>query len=387
MSRRFWLALASLAALILFILVGSTAAAWTSFRSGEAATVSQSETIDGSLWTAAKNIDVAGTVNGDFFCVGETVNVSGTIKGDVICAAKSINISGTVEGDLRLAALTVNFSGASAKSVTMAGENINIQKQGSIGTDASLFGTNTNISGKIGRDLAGAGSKLNISGQIGRDVSSQAGQISLLSGATVAGSIDYTSNKTISRAADAQVSGKITQHQPKADSNRPASLLFFGSFAIPLLLMMLVTSMAVYALFPRFTLAVTDQGKRRPFASLALGILASMVMPVFIFILAITIVGIPLAIFLLLVWLLINLSSGIFSAFWVGRSIWRHYNHVLLVGLAGSLLLLLLYLLPVVGLITLILAVWLGQGMILLELYSRFSRPDYKIKQTLKAPK
>lgn len=387
MSRRLWLALAGLAALVLFILVGSTAAAWMSFRSGEAATVSQSEIIDSSLWTTAKNIDIAGTVNGDLFCAGETVNISGTIKGDVICAAKSINISGTVEGSLRLAALTVDFSGTSAKSATVAGENINIQKSGSIGIDASLFGTSTNISGKIGRDLAGAGSKLDISGQIGRDISSKSERINLLSGASVAGNIDYTSKRSLIQAEGVQIGGKITQRQPKASNNRPASLLWFGSFAIPLLLMLLITSMAVFALFPRFVLAVTDQGRRRPFASLGIGILASMVMPIFIFLLAITIIGIPLAILLLLVWLLINLTSGIFSAFWLGRTIWRHYNNVLLVGLAGSLLLLLLYVIPVIGLITLVLAVWFGQGMTLLELYSRYRRPDYKITQPKAARK
>lgn len=387
MSRRFWLALASLTVLVLFILAGSTAGAWTSFRSGDSATITKSETVDGSLWSAAKNIDVAGTVNGDLFCMAETVYISGVVKGDIICAAKTINISGTVDGNLRLAALTVNFSGTSAKSATMAGENINIEKQGSIGMDVSLIGTTANISGKIGRDLAVSGSGLNISGQIGRDISSRSERINLLSGASVAGSINYTSKQSLIQAEGVQVGGKITHNQPKASNNRPASLLWFGSFAIPLLLMLLVTSMAVFALFPRIVLAVADQGRRRPFASLGIGILASMVMPIFIFLLAITIIGIPLAIFLLLAWLLINLSSGIFSAFWLGRTIWRHYNNVLLVGLAGSLLLLLLYVIPVIGLITLVLAVWFGQGMTLLELYSRYRRPDYKITQPKAARK
>lgn len=380
-SRQVWLAVAAVAVLVLLIIGGSKALALTSFKSGDSATVTKNETVDGSLWSAAKNVDISGTVNGDLFCIGESVYISGTISGDVICAGKTINISGTIGGNLRLAAQTVNFSGSSGRSATMAGETLNIERQGSIGNDASLGATSVNVLGKIGRDLAATGTSLNISGQVGRDISSNAARINLLQGASVAGRIDYTSSNKISMAGGTQVGGQITQRQPKAGKSRPASLLFFGGFAVPILIMLLVTAMSVFALFPRLVASVTNQGKKRPWASLAVGILSSMAVPIIIFMLAITVVAIPLAILALLAWLLVNLSSGIFSAFWLGRIIWRHYNNVLLIGLAGSLLLLLLYLIPVVGLITLILAVWFGQGMILLELYSRFRRPDYKLNQ------
>jgi hypothetical protein len=46
----------------------------------------------------------------------------------------------------------------------------------------------------------------------------------------------------------------------------------------------------------------------------------------------------------------------------------------------GSFTLLVLFMLPILGFIVMLVAFWLGAGMVLLELKSRTHRPKYQVK-------
>ena len=380
MTKKAWLALSIVAAAFLIIGIGAKAHAWTAFRSGNSANVASSETLDSSLWIGARDVDIAGTVNGDVFCGAQTLNISGTVKGDVICAAQTINISGNVEGSVRLAGQTVNLTGSVGRSAAIAGQTINIDSKSQIGSDASIAGNDINLSGRVGRDLSAAGATLDLNGQVGRDVKSTVGKITLTKDAKVGGGIDYTSKTKISLLSDSQVAGNITQHQPKVRGGHIPSLLFFGTATVFIVIMLIGSALIATALLPQFIHRVSGQGMRRPWIALLTGLGASVLMPMLFILLAITVVGIPLAILLLLSWLLINLSSGLFSAYWVGRRLWSGQSNAMLLILAGSLILIALYLIPIVGVIVLVLAAWLGEGMLILEIGSHLTRPKYQVK-------
>jgi hypothetical protein len=144
--------------------------------------------------------------------------------------------------------------------------------------------------------------------------------------------------------------------------------------------MLLITALVVTALVPRVLNRVSQQGMKRPGMSLLVGFGANIAVPIIIFLLLVTIVGIPVAILLLLAWLLINLSSGIFSAYWLGRRVWKTQHNAFLIMLTGSMILILLYFIPIISIFALVLATWLGEGMLLLELKNRLPRPDYRVK-------
>ena len=381
MTRKVWLALSLVAAAFLLFTVGPKAKAWTQFKSGNNATVAAGETVDSSLWIGAKNIDIAGTVNGDVICGAQTVNISGTVKGDVICGAQTITLSGSVEGSARLGAQTINLNGSIGRSAIMAAQTINTDSRSQIAGDASLAASDMNLNGVIGRDLSAAGSNVNLSGTVGRDIKSSADKIVLAGGAKVGGSIDYTSKNTISQLGGSQVGGNIDQHFPKAKSHPFFRLIVFGGvFGLVVALILIASALLVTALFPQFVQRVSDQGAKRPWRSLLTGLVASIVVPILLVLLMVTVVGIPVAILLLLSWLLINFSSGLFTSYLVGRRIWNSQHNALAIVLAGSLALMILYFIPIVGIIGLVLATWLGEGMLLLELKAHIPKPKYQVK-------
>jgi hypothetical protein len=130
-------------------------------------------------------------------------------------------------------------------------------------------------------------------------------------------------------------------------------------------------------LFPRLFQNVTDQAARRPWIALLTGFVASFAVPIIIVLLAVTVIGIPLALFVGLLWLVAEFLSGPLFAYYLGRLILRRSRQPVLIMLVGSILLTILYFIPFLGILAILAAVWFGTGMLLLEVFSRTPRPVY----------
>lgn len=350
------------------------------FRSGDSTRVGASETVDGTLWASGRTIDVAGRINGDVFCAGQNVTITGTVNGDVLCAAQTIVISGNVTGSVRSMAQTITLTGTVGRNLSTASQNFNQTGKSTVKGDASIGASDATVSGSVGRDAAIAAQTILIGGQIGRNVQATTNRIELGSGATVNGDVVYTSNDEIYVDKGAQIKGTATQHKPVQHpaNKRAASLvgLSFG-FWLYLLVAGLVVTLALVLLFPQAIQAVTNQGIRSPWKTLLAGLVAAIVVPVVILILLLTLVGIPLALLLLLAWLLVEALSGVMAAYYLGRLIWRRQRNPILIMLVGSVVLAILYFIPIVSFIAFVLATLMGIGMIVLELMHRRPAPRY----------
>ena len=379
MLKRFWLPISALSVVLLVLVIASRANAWTEFRSGQNATVAAGQTVDSTMFIGGRNIDIAGTVNGDVFCGGQTINISGTIKGDVFCGGQTISISGVVEGSVRLGAQTVNLSGPVGRNATVAAQTVNTDSKNDIKGDASFAGTDLNLNGSIGRDLNVGGNNVNIGGQVARDVKSGANRLSVIGSGHVAGSVEYTSKQNISIASGAKVDGKVTHNQPKEEKQPWLRLAFFSNgFALFVALFLLITALIVTALVPSLVRGVGERGIARPWMALLTGFLASFLVPLAIVLIFVTLVGIPLAIILFLAWLVIALTSGIFTSYFAGRLIWRRSPNALLAVLIGGVVILILMMVPYLGFFVVLLTFWLGTGMILLSLKDKWRKPNIK---------
>lgn len=364
----------ALIVLPLFIFVGIANA--QTFRSGNTVTVGQGETVDGMLWASGKTIDIAGTVKGDIFCAGQNVSISGTVEGDLICAAQTINVTGTVSGDIRAAAQTINIGANVASNLTAAAQTVTLESKGKIGRDASLAVQDVTIHGTVSRDLALASQNAYVSGNIGRNIKADLNNLNIADSAVVGGQIEYTSSNEASIAQGARITGDSVRIEPaptEDDGN-------FG-FMLAASLALLATALALVALFPRTFQRLSDYAIDSPLKTLATGFIASIIVPALIFVVMLTLVGIPFALIAIVAWLLITGLSGGFAAYTLGRAVWREQTNALLLILAGGAILLVLRFIPIIGLITTAFAMWFGMGMILLELWQRFQKPQYNIKK------
>jgi hypothetical protein len=104
-----------------------------------------------------------------------------------------------------------------------------------------------------------------------------------------------------------------------------------------------------------------------------------MVMPVLIGVLLISIIGIPLAILAAALWLIALMLCAPLAAFYTGRKIISGTHSALLVLLLGAFVLGIVSLLPILGQLVVLVAVWFGTGSILLNLKRIYKKPKYEV--------
>jgi cytoskeletal protein CcmA (bactofilin family) len=365
-------------AVLLFLSISVGVVSAQEFRSGSSITTPQNEVIDSTLYASGQTIHINSEVFGDVFCIGQTINISGDIHGDIICAGQTINISGNVDGDIRLAAQTITISSQVDGNASVVTQTLTTQSDGEITGDLTIGAELVTLGGSVGRDVAATASNIVIANNIGRNLIANVETLELLSSAAVEGNIEYTSSNTINQSPNASVGGEINRTEPKDSGSKGAAL--FGvaiAWFIYMFLAMLFTSMALALIFPSVLQSTTDRIITSPWKALLVGLASSIAIPVFLIILGVTIIGVPLMILLGLMWLVIIMLSGPFTAYYIGRLLFSSARSVLLTMFVGSIVLLVLYFIPVLGVFVLLGVYWLGTGMILLELMRRTPKPVY----------
>lgn len=359
----------------LFALAATASA--QSFRSGGNVTVASEDTVNSTLYASGRSVDVAGTVNGDVFCAAQNVTISGDINGDILCAAQTIQISGTVSGSARLAAQTVTISGSIDRNASIAAQSITADTRSSFGGDVSVISTDAVFNGNINRDLAIGAATATINGDVGRNVNASIETLRLGSSAVINGGIEYTSQKDLTREPGTRVNGSITRNEPQKQttSDDKDALPLFGLY---LILAMLLVSLVLVLLFPQVFQRAANATLASPWSTLLIGLATSIIVPIVIFIIMLTIIGIPLGLLALFAWIVVLFLSGPFAAFLLGRIMWgRGATNAIWVMLFGSAVLLLLYFFPIINFFVMLLALWFGLGMIVRTL--RFQSPRYRL--------
>lgn len=359
-----------------------------SFQSGENVNVGKDRKIDNTLFASGRTVDIASEVDGDVFCAGQSITISGTVHGDVICAGQTVNVTGTVDGDVRLAGQTVTVGAKVAGNATIASQAFTLGSNAKVDGDVSIGSSDGTFNGEVGRDLAAGGGNVIIANLVGRDIKGNIENLKLAENARVQGSIDFTSNNEITKANGSVVEGKVTRRDApkKSDSNEGKVLGISVGLFIYSLLAMLILSLALVLFAPRLIHNSSQRVLAQPFKVLAVGLVAGLVVPIILIVLAITLVGIPLALVLALLWLVTLVLSGPFFGYFLGRLLLRGSQKPLLIMLAGSSLLLILYFVPIIGFLAFLAAVWFGTGMILLELKNSTPRPAYNLAAASATP-
>ncbi|KAD4059928.1 hypothetical protein GD627_02260 [Arthrobacter yangruifuii] len=350
-TRRAFSAL--LAVCILVLATGSGAFAASPDSSPQSAPFAVVNDGSGPQFYSGVNIDVQDDVSGDVYVSGQSVTISGNVTGDVIAAAQTISITGNVDGNVRLAGQDVTISGEVARSGTIFAATLTI-------TDAGSFGD----------DLVGAAGDISISGAIGRDVEVGVGNLTI--SGTVGGNLTYNSDQEANIAADA-VSGNVERIAPEPEQEPSAGEKFVGwllGLLYSLVALSLITVLAGW-LFPRLLHRVTDRLLPRPWQALLVGFVASIAVPLVMLLLLATVIGAPLALAVLLVWITLTLATFVFGAYLIGRLIFRGNQHPVIKALVGGLILIVALHIPWLNIVVWLAMVFLGLGAQLLAIYDR----------------
>lgn len=332
------------------------------------------EVINQDFFATGSNITLAGTVNGDAYVAGGTVIIEGTINGDLLVAGGTIDIRGRVVEDVRAVGGQINVSGDIGGNISTAGGSVNLTDAGNITGSLSNASGSLSVFAPVGRGATFSSGQAILGNRIGGDILASVGQLTLTPQAQVAGNLTYISSTQAQISPGAQISGQVTQRQP-APSSRFDPAKFFAEASLITALISFLSSLLIGLLFlyflPSFTLGVAAKVRARPGFSLLVGFLAAILFPILLIILMVTVIGIPLALILLAVFLTFAYLAKIFVSIAIGQLVLKLFNTksasywALILGLVIYEL---LFLIPIFGWIIAFLIILLGFGAVLLTL-------------------
>jgi cytoskeletal protein CcmA (bactofilin family) len=361
----------------LLLLAAVPTLAWAGVANAQrfSATVDKDQTVNSSLYSAGKIIDINGTINGDVFCAGQTITIDADVRGDIICAGQDVTISGKVDGDIRVAGQLVAIDADVSRSITVAAMTFSLDAGAKVGRDLTATGDNLNIKGAVGRDVVAGGSVMTLNGKVGRNVRANGANLKLRNDAAIAGNLVYTSDNKADIASGASIAGETTRTAREASQNTGPS--FDVGFYLFALAGLLLIGLSLAYFFPQFMHQTSGHIKSSFGKALLVGVLASVTAPLITLLLLVTIVGIPLSLLLLLGLFLGGALSGPIAGYYVGRLVLRNQKSPLLIMLVGGAITITACFLPWIGFLVVIFAYWLGFGALLLALKQHL-KPGFK---------
>jgi cytoskeletal protein CcmA (bactofilin family) len=316
---------ASAASIVAIVLFFSTATAQE--RAGQSGsrrgvTVPASEVVNGDYFASGGTVEIAGTINGDLYASGGQVIIDGTVNGDVLVAGGRVSLSGSVSQDVRAAGGQVTISGKVGRNLTVAGGQVELAPSAVISGGLVAAGGNVDLSGSVGRVVKVAAGTLIVANRVGGNIDAAVGTLRIGSRADIQGDVNYWSRREASVSEGARISGKIVRNvPPKRPRLFPAAFFaWFGFVAINFLSTLILGLLSVRFL-PRFHQSVITTLKERPGASLGIGFIAAVVLPVVCSLLFATVVAIPIALILLTAFFIVLYWARIYAIGRIGEFI------------------------------------------------------------------
>ncbi len=133
----------------------------------------------GDKFKAGEKINVTTPVGHDLYAAGETVEINAPISGDVVAAAGSIMIRDSIQEDLTIAGGEVTVDGWVGDDIMAMGGQIRISQP--IRGDLIVMGGDITIdkTSRIGQDLVVMGGSVNIAGTIAGNLIARGGEVVL----------------------------------------------------------------------------------------------------------------------------------------------------------------------------------------------------------------
>lgn len=304
------------------------------------------EVHEGTLVAHGESVTIAGVVEGDLLAFTRRLVVRGEVRGSLIAVARDAEISGVVTGTAVVAGRSIRVAGRVGGNLYgYGGERLDVEPTARLERDAAAAGEDVRVEGTIARDLYAGGDGVAVSGSVGRNLHAWAESLRLLDGARIAGDVDamLPRGESAEVASGAFVGGQTQSRESEMVHGRGGlgrltdprtwawiALHVGAGFCVGLVLHLLLPGL--------FDARLETAGAF--FRSLGLGFAALVLPPLAACLLAFTLIGVPLALMGLLVWMMALYSAFVVVSFLVGRSLlpprdasWTGFGLTLVVGL------------------------------------------------------
>lgn len=341
--------------------------------------IGKNEAVDGNFYATGKSITIDGVVSGDVICAAQTITINGIVEGDIIAAAQNINFNGDVKGNIRVMANYLNVNGVVGKNLNVFSSVTTFSKNSKIAWDAVIFSNASEIRGIIEGNLHGSISDTVITGKIGRNVDliiDEKGSNSSLvinKEAVIAGDLNYTSLTDASIESESSIAGQINKTQAQKKSFNWSVFVWMRIFGI---FSALLVALAMWFLWEDGVSKSLANINRKWGLNLLSGLIIFGTILFASVIMAITVIGLPLAFVLLIMGATVFYLGKIISAIFVGNFLVSYFTKKKLPVLSiviGIIIAWLLFSIPYVGWILSLIALLLGGGALLAVLKEKLT--------------
>lgn len=336
-------------------------------------------------FTAGGTVSVTKPVAGDLVAAGGNVDVAAEIGGDAVIAGGNVRLGAPLRQGLYTAGGRVSVNTTVQRNARIAGGTVEIGPQAMIGGNVTIGGGEVRISGAIDGYLQAGGGRVIIDGTVGGDVEVGSGRVELGPNARINGRLRYASRDELQRDPGAEVKGGVERFSPRAAWPVPSGIQERAGRGVGWVwsIGLLTIAAILVAALPSVYTGVSATVRERWALSLLIGFIALVCIPVAALIAMFTIIGVPLALATIALYLALLLlgyvSAGIsagelalqrFQASRASHTGWRVAAAVL-----GMLAISLLGRLPWVGGLIVFAAMLLGIGALLMQLAPTRSAP------------
>ena len=329
--------------------------------------------IPDDLYAAGLSIRISGEVHGDLIAssAGDLI-IDGLVTGSVSGFAGTVIINGTVEGSVRVLANRVTVNGTIERDLVSSAFTTRLEPTSHIGGEVVVWGFRMSALGNVEGDITGSQRFLSLAGHVGGSVVMSTNRLTVVDDLTVDGSLSYRSGREAQGLEKADVAGTVTRRTPLPPNIRIRALALFARGMVALFLT--IAAVTVVWGWPVRTRAAVDQVGVKPWKNwlvgagiflspLVLAAAAGLMMSLAPAAAALPLLAVlvPVIVAILGALLAVALVAGIPVAARFGAWVFKRLGSFGAV-LAGSAIIGLLWMLPLVGIFIPLLVLPLGLG-------------------------
>lgn len=260
--------------------------------------------------------------------------------------------------------LSASGQGAGEETVVVISGPVAIEEEVTA-EDVLVVRGDTRIDGRVTGDVAVLSGRVAIAGSVDGDVFAASGQVELLDAARVGGDVRYgDADRRPVVAPGAAVKGEVS-HESWTVAVDALPAIGAAALWLAMTISVLVLGLMLVMAFPRAAEVVYAQAQERLALAAVFGVTAFVAVPLAVGFAAVTLVGIPLALALLLALVPLAAVAYITTAWALGRSLVRGRSGRVVAFLAGLAILRALALIPLLGVLVWLVAVVVGTGLLI----------------------
>lgn len=326
----------------------------------------------GDVVATGRVVVVDDSVPGDIMAAAGDVQFGGDAGGDFLGGAGNLQLAGRLGGSLRAGGGNVDIATDVERNATVAGGQVVLEPAGHIHGNGYFAGGTIRLEGAVDHLVRADGRDVTLNGPIGGDVHVECENLRVGPNASINGDLRYQLAKGGRADIDpgARITGQVIALQPRATGRIGEAVRFL------LMLGFLAAGLVAVAVLPGSAAAAEARLRARPGAAFGLGLAWLVLVPIAIAVVCITVIGVPLGLIGIALYLVSVYLARVVVAVWIGRLLLRRRtgtgrSDLALAFLVGGIVLLLLGLIPWLGTAITIIACIFGLGAMALTLSGR----------------